>query len=181
VETELEPVVDKSYRWGAYEISDELPQEEDNEDGSVHSEEIDGNTYHSSSKKSLDMSGLETPSTIDGTSSVVSGLDTPASIDLRKRSGDETPIHSDHNRELYKIIKEKKSTVQDQGSLFGSDKTYTLDSPQQENLGNDSAFKHMNNYSISDGTESEEGRLIENKKRKAEQTVISRKLKEFKF
>jgi hypothetical protein len=182
VEIDLEPLVDKTFLWGSYEIADEQQPEEDDEEDSNQSEEIDGNTYHSSSKKSLDMSGLETPSTLDGASSVVSGLETPATIDLRKRSGDETPVLSDNqHRELYKVMKENKSSAQEQGSLFGSDRTYTFDGSQESGLGSDSAFKHMNNYSTSNGNESDEGRSKETKKRKAEQSVIPRKLKEFKF
>ncbi|CAE7567836.1 SF3B2 [Symbiodinium microadriaticum] len=71
-----------------------------------------------------DSSGIETPLSLDGMSSVVSGLETPDTIDLRKREGVETPDPGGH-RELYKVIQERK-TQGNSGQFFGSDRGYVL-------------------------------------------------------
>lgn len=69
-------------------------------------------------------SGMETPLTLEGMSSVTSGLETPDTIDLRKREGVETP--SDRPRELYQVLQEKKGHQGAGGQFFGSDKGYVV-------------------------------------------------------
>jgi splicing factor 3B subunit 2 len=213
IETIGGPAVDKEYRWGKFEVEEvefEEEEEEDEEEGDEEGDDI--GTDKSVYTRSQEMSGLETPSTLDGIGSVISGMETPATIDLRKRAGIETPDTTvdDHGatKELFQVVKEKKQNSSTAGQLFGSDRAYVLpknnndiqlslnpdeldeimkdkgkmreahEQQQQDNV----MFKHMNNFSASivDGAETEEDRT-KGKKRKAEQTVVSRKVKEFKF
>jgi hypothetical protein len=71
---------------------------------------------------------METPSTMDGISTVQTGLETPDTvIDLRKRAaGMETPDSVAPPRELYQVIGEKTTTGAAAGQLFGSDRTYVM-------------------------------------------------------
>lgn len=200
------PVVDKEFRWGGFEIEEynELEEDEDeNEEDDEEDEDQDG-SRSASTRTVVDQSGLDTPSTLDGTSSMISGMETPAVIDLRKRAGTETPDTHTSQRELFQVIQEKKGSALASGQLFGSDRTYVINNKNDvqmslnpdeidevmkdkeklkeahENYQQDSMFKHMNNFSA-DGVESEEDKSRGSKKRKAEQPVISRKMKEFKF
>merc|ERR1711871_767743 len=75
-----------------------------------------------------DMSGMDTPSTLEGVQSMVSGMETPDTIDLRKRTGTDTPdTMSSHPQELYHVLEEKKvSNTRDSATLFGTDHGYVL-------------------------------------------------------
>jgi hypothetical protein len=108
--------VDKEYRWGAMTAVDDKDDDEDEEDD----EEEEG--YGDET----DNTGVETPMTLEGISSVATGLETPDTIiDLRKRmGGSETPDSLAPPRELYQVIKEQ--AAQTAGQLFASDKTYVL-------------------------------------------------------
>lgn len=184
-EADYGPFVDKNYRWGTFEVEEFDEMDESDED-----DEDDENMDESGPKVlslESETSGLETPAVIDGTHSIVSGVETPATIDLRKRTGTETPDVGG-SRDLYQIIKDKKTNSSVSGQFFGSERTYVFpevsenqngQSQIKEDINQNSMLRHMNNYSI-DGMETEEDKLKGGKKRKAEQTII-KKVKEFKF
>jgi splicing factor 3B subunit 2 len=206
-EVDTGPIVDKEFRWGGFEIEEinEFEEEEDDNEDEDEEEDQEGNRS-ASTRTVIDQSGLDTPSTLDGTASMISGMETPAVIDLRKRAGTETPDTHSSQRELFQVIQEKKGSALAGGQLFGSDRTYVMNNNKadvhmslnpddidevikdkdklkdaHESYQQDGMFKHMNNFST-DGIESEEDKSRGSKKRKAEQQpVISRKMKEFKF
>ena len=107
-------VIDKS-RWGEVTVIEDESEEEEEE------EEEDDQTQ-------TDMSGMDTPSTLEGVQSMVSGMETPDTIDLRKRTGTDTPdTMSSHPQELYHVLEEKKvSNTRDSATLFGTDHGYVL-------------------------------------------------------
>ena len=111
-------VIDKN-RWGelsAMQAEEEDYDDEDDEDGDEEDYSV-----------ADDVSGIQTPSTLDGINSTISGLETPDTIDLRKRAGTDTPDSMMYaSKELYHVIQEKKSGSGASGQLFGSDKTYVL-------------------------------------------------------
>jgi splicing factor 3B subunit 2 len=122
-------VIDRT-RWGEFEeaaiedASDEEASDEEASEGSVEEQE------------EISTSGMETPMTFDGTSSMISGMETPDAIDLRKRAGQETP-GGDTPRELYHVVQERAVDVSGSGQIFGSDKVYSL--PGAEKAGDVSA------------------------------------------
>jgi splicing factor 3B subunit 2 len=109
--------VDRTSRWGELVQLEEEEAEEAEEEVEEEGEKEGG----------VDASGMETPNTLDGMSSVTSGLETPDTIDLRKRAGLETPdtTHLAAPRELYQVLQEK-AVAGVGGQLFGSDRTYVL-------------------------------------------------------
>ena len=124
--------VDRAH-WG--ELEEVSSDEEDEEDESEDDEEEGGGQYGSRGAGG-DMSGTETPMTLDGISSVASGLETPDTINLRKRTGFETPqteadavlqTGGSAPKELYHVIKEQAAAATtDRPQLYGSEKTYVL-------------------------------------------------------
>lgn len=116
---EPEVVIDRS-KWGELTVT----QEEYSEEEDAASEESGENQQHRLTE-GQSTSGMETPQTLDGISSMISGMETPDAIDLRKRAGIETP-GGDTPRELYHVIKEKSANISGSSQLFGSDRTYVL-------------------------------------------------------
>ena len=114
--------LDKKSRWGEVTIFEEEGVEEDEEEDEEEEDE-DGETA----------SGMATPSTLDGMSSVVTGLQTPDTIDLRKRGGAETPQEGARPvKELYTVLSEKNQSIQSQ--FFGTDRTYALPAAGEEDV-----------------------------------------------
>ena len=108
--------IDKT-RWGEVAVIEEEEEESEEEE---EEEDEDTQTH-------TDMSGMDTPSTLDGAQSMVSGLETPDTIDLRKRAGTDTPdTFSTQPKELYHVLQEKKVTGAKDAALFGSDHGYVL-------------------------------------------------------
>lgn len=109
--------------WGEMtEAVEESEEEEEEEEGDeIPDVEMEADP--------TDMSGLETPATEAGMSSVTTGLETPETIDLRKRrSGFDSPDTSGIDnppKELYQVVEEKAQKVGG-GHLFGTDKKYVL-------------------------------------------------------
>ncbi len=111
--------IDKS-RWGEVTVVEEESEEEESDE---EDEDDDGQSR-------TDMSGMDTPSTLDGTHSTITGLETPDTIDLRKRAGTDTPdTMASYPKELYHVLQETKTSgAKDGGTLFGSDHGYVLPS-----------------------------------------------------
>jgi splicing factor 3B subunit 2 len=207
------PEVDKEFRWGNLE-TEEFEETDEEEEEEEDLEELEDSSRGRSTKNGFESaSGLDTPSTLDGTSSMISGMETPDTIDIRKRAGLETPdisVQGQGNRELYQVVKEKKASAAGSGQLFGSDRLYVLPGKSDVQISfnpdelddlvknkerlkeahdaqiaqQDLMFKHMNynrsTTSHTDGMETED-RMKGSKKRKADQTTVLRKMKEFKF
>lgn len=113
--------VDRAH-WG--ELEEASSDEDEDEDSGLEEDEDEDEERGAPGRG--DMSGTETPLTLDGISSVASGLDTPDTINLRKRTGFETPVDGPAP-ELYHVIKEQASSRdQNKGQLYGSEKTYVL-------------------------------------------------------
>lgn len=154
--------------WGELGEEEEESEEEEDDDDEEEDEEED-------------MSGMETPSTEAGISSITSGLETPESIDLRKRAGTDTPDTSGIDsapKELYQVVQERAARV---GSgIFGTDKKYvvgggagevqaSLDPSQLEDQVSDQQFlSHTYGAQESDGTDSALMEDARKRKRKAE-------------
>jgi splicing factor 3B subunit 2 len=180
--------VDKVSRWGEVTVLEVESEEEDDDD----EEDFEGGKYGDGD----DMSGIETPSTIDGMSTVNSGIETPDTIDLRKRQGgEETPdvYNSGPPQELYHVIQEKKNSVAGGNQLFGSDRTYALPgkgdvelsmNPEdiESQLRDKDNIKDVYDNSISD-THENEGEDSTNGKRKkrVDSDAASKRFKDFKF
>lgn len=181
--------VDKISRWGEITVLEVESEEEDEDDD----DEYKGDGKYGDGDN---MSGIETPSTIDGMSTVNSGIETPDTIDLRKRQGgEETPdvYTSGPPQELYHIIQEKKNSVSGGNQLFGSDRTYVLPgkgdvqlsmNPDDiEDLLRDKdninyVYDNSNNDTHdNDGEESTNGK----RKKRVDSAVASKKFKDFKF
>lgn len=115
--------VDKVYRWGMLEEGEEEEEEEEDEE-----DEANEGGKDEEGRGALDPSGVETPMTLDGLTSLSSGLETPDTIDLRKRAGMDTPdtLASATPRELYTVIQEKSTVGTSAGQMFGSDRAYVL-------------------------------------------------------
>jgi splicing factor 3B subunit 2 len=117
--------VDRAH-WG--ELEEVSSDEEEEESAGEEEDEEEGDEQYA--RGPGDMSGTETPMTLDGISSVASGLETPDTINLRKRTGFETPqggAGGGPAPELYHVAKEQApSKEQQKGQLYGSEKTYVL-------------------------------------------------------
>lgn len=112
--TESNDDLDKKYRWGEVTIFEEegVDDEEDEEDEGEEDE--DGETA----------SGIATPSTLDGMSSVVTGLQTPDTIDLRKRGGAETPMMARGLLKSYTLFSLKRTRALRVSSLVRIGRTH---------------------------------------------------------
>lgn len=165
---DMDIVIDKT-RWGRLDNSkvEEISEDEDDES----SEGSDARDTDFRGGEST--TGMETPMTFDGASSVIPGMETPDAVDLRKRAGQETP-GGDTPRELFHVIKEKAVNVAGSGQIFGSEKIYALP-------GTDGDRGDDDEYEPKAGAES----MDESKKRKRRAEVNSnpgtKRQKEFKF
>jgi splicing factor 3B subunit 2 len=116
-------IVDKTL-WGQMNVEDEAEEEEEEEE---QDEEMD--------EGETEVSGMETPITTSGISSVSSGLETPDTIELRKSNkqfGTETP---EAPQELFKVLEQKKSSVG--GQIMGSSHTYAVPASKRTKMGAD--------------------------------------------
>ena len=117
-----EEQVDKTFRWGAIASGEGLSEADDDD------EEAEDEGELAEGEDAGFPAGAETPTTLQGISSMASGLETPSTIDLRKRMGTETPDTvfdpDEAPKELYHVIQERQSSVS--GQLFGSDRAYKL-------------------------------------------------------
>lgn len=116
----VDTAVDKTTRWGELTVFESESEDEEEE------EEDEQAAAGGKARAREDTSGVETPSTLDGISTINSGLETPDTIDLRKRTGGtETPdsVYGGQ-RELYQVIPERQMGLS--GQLFGSDRGYAL-------------------------------------------------------
>jgi splicing factor 3B subunit 2 len=118
-------IVDKTL-WGQMNAEEDVEDEDDEEE---QDEEMD--------EEETEMSGMETPITASGVSSVSSGMETPDTIELRKSNkqvggGMETP---DAPQELYKVLDQKKSSVG--GQIMGSSHTYAVPTSKRTKMGAD--------------------------------------------
>jgi splicing factor 3B subunit 2 len=182
--------VDKTTRWGTIKVFESEQEDEEDEEGDEEEadeeEEAAAGGGRGGKGGAEDMSGVETPSTMDGISTVNSGLETPDIIDLRKR-GTETPDSvygpgAGQHRELYTIIQEKSNAGHSKGQLFGSDRTYVLpgaggatggslnDIDEDTNEGGDGE------YADGDGDEGKGKR-----KRRLDSSSVAKRYKDFKF
>lgn len=166
---DMEIIIDRT-RWGEFDNSkiDEISDdEEEGSEGSLGEQDVE---FGEST------TGMDTPLTLDGSSSMISGMDTPDAIDLRKRAGQETP-GGETPRELYHVIKEKAVDVAGSGQIFGSDKVYSLpghDAQEQEPDGDVLGDKGMESVDVSSGK----------RKRRPEgvgSNSVPKRQKEFKF
>jgi splicing factor 3B subunit 2 len=166
--------IDKKSRWGELIITQQ--EEEDAEEEDEASEEEEEEEDQPQKKARTQVSGTETPMTLDGMSSVATGLETPGIIDLRKRSGIETPnsMYTDvQPRDLYKVIPQKDVGHGNNNQLFDSERTYAF-SEGNEN-GNDKSKD--TDVGSTAGTQEANGK----KKRRLDSSASVQKLKDFKF
>jgi hypothetical protein len=124
-----------------------------------------------------DISGVETPNTLDGLSSVKSYEQ--GAVDLRKRvQGTPDTVADDFDtphQELYQVVQERSVTGGNAaGTMFGSDRAYVLSKPNS--VGVEEA-ETPDTAALSAGTAS----AIASKKRKVEPSATQKKMKEFKF
>lgn len=190
LDTDLTAGIDKNYRWGTHEFVEEEEEQDDEDDEEEEEEEEDDRGRGRGQSRDTD-SGIETPMSL-ADQSWISGLETNDNVvDLRKRAGTETPESSvAPARELYQVIKETKGTTN--GQFFGSDRLYAFpaggDASSSVKAGSASQASVTQNEALSrhlsrakDGAETEEDAVKGSKKRKAEESIVSRKAKEFKF
>ena len=177
--------VDKSTRWG--ELI-ELEVEEEEEE--VEDEEGMGG---------YDASGVETPMTMDGTTTI-SGIETPDTImDLRKRAGLDTPdssVAGGGSRDLYRVIQEKANLPgQTGGQLFGSDRTYVIPgkgdvqvslNPDdlEESLKDKDKLRDVYDSQLGENVEENEevdAQTGTKRRRRVDGSVAAKRIKDFKF
>ena len=165
------------------EVSEEEP--EDDGEGGAGGGGLKKNQYQSN----VDESGIETPMTLSGISSVTSGLETPSTvIDLRKREGGTETPDIVLGKDLYQVIQEKKPNqsggVGGTGHYYGSDRTYVIPGASK---GSESDIKEAGHQSTqSQSHQEEENDEDKNdsrskRKRKAETSTTAKKLKDFRF
>jgi splicing factor 3B subunit 2 len=116
--------LDRSH-WGEIGgVSSESESSEEEEEDEGPEEGTEGRRRREASAADTDASGVETPMTLSGITSVASGLETPdTTVDLRKRDGVETPDTAGQ-RELYRVIPEKRAAQQ--GQFYASEKAYAI-------------------------------------------------------
>lgn len=175
VETEaVSDVVDKVTKWGELLVTETQYEDEDEEE---EEEEDDDTAGH---RPLGGTSGLETPNTIEGLSSVRTGLETPDIIDLRKRAGGlDTPdtTYSGQSRELYTVIQEKAVQGGVGGQIFGSERTYSMPTThadgQENDVEEDGGAVEVGESQTSD----DKGK----RKRRLDSSSITKRYKDFKF
>lgn len=185
--------VDRTTKWGELIVT-EIEYESEDEEAQVDA----GAEKLGRKGDRSEVGGLETPSTLDGMSSVNTGLQTPDIIDLRKRaSGSETPdsMYTGGTRELYQVIQERAVTggAAISGQLFGSDRTYVLPGKNdvqlslqpdelEARLKDKDGLKDAYDSNLSDASEIEEGEDAKGKrKRRLDSSNIIKRYKDFKF
>jgi splicing factor 3B subunit 2 len=170
-EQALRESIDRSH-WG--ELGAMSSESEESSESEAEEEEELGQQGHPG--RVIDNSGVETPMTLSGMSSVTSGLETPDTvIDLRKREGGaETPdLAVGSSRDLYQVIQEKKPPSQAGGqAIYGSDRAYVLPGKEGEEAG--------------DGAEGGEDDDERNdprakRKRRTESSTAAKRQKDFRF
>lgn len=160
--------IDKNSRWGYFVPLEKLDDEESDE-------EEDANVEGDDMSKD-DMSGIATPSTLDGMSSVITGVETPDVINLRKNTGQETPVETSY-KELYHVL-EEKTIHTTAGQFYSSDRVYEL--PPSDASIPDEQLK--DNDQKTDGkSKNDEDTSKSKRKRKSEENSAVKKIKEFKF
>ena len=170
-----DPTVDKTTRWGGLvEVEGAAEEEEEEEDEGEGGGEGDEDAA----------GGTETPATVDGGASQYSGMETPDTVmDLRKRAGLETP-DTTVSRELYQVVSERATAQGSAGQLFGSDRTYVLPGKGGDDASAGSAAGGL----AGESTEFEDasgaaagGDGKAKKRRRVEDNVVAKKIKDFKF
>eukprot|EP01034_Spumella_vulgaris_P029446 gene29446-36504_t len=168
---------DKAERWGTMEpeVEEEYvdEEEEENEEGEGDEDPTDGRQAagHVSS-------GVETPNTLDGLSSIRSYEQ--GTVDLRKRVLqtpdtviDDSSFDTPH-QELYQVVQERSVTGGNAaGTMFGSDRAYVLSKPVGLEV------DETDSAALAAGTASSVAAA--SKKRKIEPSASVKKMKEFKF
>jgi len=104
--------------WG--ELEDEPEQEEEEEEEEEQDQEMEGEAPEE---------GIETPSTVDGISSIPSGLETPDTIDLRKTRKDTEEEGAP--KQLYTVLEQTGAKVG--SAAYGSSHKYVI--PEKEKAG----------------------------------------------
>lgn len=168
-------VVDTTTKWGELVVTEtQYEDDADEEDEDEDDEEADGT---GSGYGHAGASGLETPNTAEGLSSVHTGLETPDVIDLRKRAGGmDTPdtLYSGQSRELYTIIQEKSVQGGVAGQLFGSERTYAIPSAGDADGGGEEGASGQTDDSQGDDDKGK-------RKRRVDSSNIAKRYKDFKF
>jgi splicing factor 3B subunit 2 len=167
--------VDKITKWGELMFFDTQSESEGDEG------DAEGDAKPRVAKTDrVTSSGLDTPFTQDGMSSVHTGVLTPGVIDLRKRAGGlETPdsVYGGGNRELYQVVQERNLQGGTVGQLFGSDRTYVLPGGNDSETDTHEAQDRQDiNVEGDDGDETKGKR-----KRRLDSSNIAKKYKDFKF
>jgi splicing factor 3B subunit 2 len=176
--------VDKTTRWGELVDVEGAAEEEKEEDGDDDGE--DGGDEDAAG-------GTDTPATVDGGASLYSGMETPDTVmDLRKRAGLETP-DTTVSRELYQVISERATAQGSAGQLFGSDRTYVLPGKGADDASAGASSSSSSSAAAAGGlvgesTEFEDpsgagagGDGKAKKRRRVEDNVVAKKIKDFKF
>lgn len=192
--------IDKTTKWGVLEPEEEVAEEEesesededqdrDNEESEEHQRQQALRQQGRASKR--DLSGLETPSTLDGMASTSTDAAMSGMIDLRKRAGLETPDISSSSGGGglgYTVIKEQQVTGLSGGSqMFGSDRTYVVPSGRDP-VNPDELEAMMGGASATVSKAGKSGMASEvdttgaaSKKRKAEPSAAVKRMKGFEF
>ena len=186
--------VDKNTRWGEltkYESEEEEEESDEEEQEEVAGDEVGRNAGR---KYKEDISGMETPNTMDGISTINSGLETPDIVDLRKRAGgSETPdLQYSQPRELYTVIQERAANATAKGQLFGSDRAYVLPGKgdvvaaiNPDDLEDKDRLQEMYESGARGGEGDGEGFGEDdarvNRKRRLDSSNVAKRFKDFKF
>lgn len=166
--TDVDEGIDKITRWGYFAAIENIDDDESEEEEDA--DNVDGDDVSKD-----DMSGIATPSTLDGMSSVITGIETPDVINLRKNAGQETPVETGY-KELYHVLEEKVAHTT-AGQFYGSDRVYTLPT-------NDAGIpeeQQDNEQKIDGKSKIDEDTSKSKRKRKSEENSAVKKIKEFKF
>jgi splicing factor 3B subunit 2 len=166
--TDVDEGIDKSFRWGYFAPIEKVDDDESDEE---EVNDVDGDDISKD-----DMSGIATPSTLDGMSSVITGIETPDVINLRKNTGQETPTTTEY-KELYHVLEEKVAhTTSDQ--FYGSDRVYSL--PSGSTTADEIDDEQQANQ-VRTKTDDNKDTSTSKRKRKNEENSAVKKIKDFKF
>jgi len=169
--TDVDEGIDKNTRWGYFAPIEKIDDDDDDESGDDEDANGDGDDVSKD-----DMSGIATPSTLDGMSSVITGIETPDVINLRKNTGQETPVETGY-KELYHVLEEKVSHAT-AGQFYSSDRVYELP-PTDASIPNEQS--KTNEQNNDDKSKHDEDTSKSKRKRKSEENSAVKKIKEFKF
>jgi splicing factor 3B subunit 2 len=179
-EQALRESIDRSH-WG--ELGAMSSESEESSESEAEEEEADQPGHPG---RVVDSSGVETPMTLSGMSSVTSGLETPDTIiDLRKREGGtETPDLVGSSRELYQVIQEKKPSQGGQ-AIYGSDRAYVLPSKDGDAAGDENGTQGSSSHNPAEGAggddEDERNDTRAKRKRRTESSTTAKRQKDFRF